>query len=103
MCPQHLGSRKYEDPKSNYWSVFFSITCYIFLALNNFLFSRDFWPFWRENGEASCAGKIHVVDPSDTGRHSLFIDDNIRRRDKDLHIANVIDKTTLNVSYPLFL
>eukprot|EP01083_Nonionella_stella_P217253 780135_1 len=55
---------------------------------------RDFWPFWRENGESSWAGKVLPVDTTDRRRHSLFIDDNIRRRDKDLHIVGVTDVAT---------
>lgn len=49
---------------------------------------RDYYPYWFHNGQAATAGKLLVLDPTDSakGVHAIFFDDNILPHD-----AHIVD------------
>eukprot|EP00127_Corallochytrium_limacisporum_P005564 Clim_evm81s207 gene=Clim_evmTU81s207 len=50
---------------------------------------QDYYDWWSANNEASGAGKLFIIDPSDTGRHHLFLDDNIRPDEPEKSIVDI--------------
>jgi len=53
---------------------------------------RDYYPFWREQGESDTSGKLLLLDPSRTDVHHIFFDDNVQW--EKLHIIDARDVTT---------
>ena len=52
---------------------------------------QDDWSWWNKNDELKHAGKLFLVDTSDTSVHFIFFDDSVDLKDYDNESKCILD------------